>query len=129
MNLKSSPDLDNFVDIVIKSLKSFLLNNSCDAVCLLSNTYFENNECIGTGFCFVYFVDGVKKSIGFRDVYEGDISSLRRKELPMINSKMQSMVGKFWDYMVITIYKNGRLSIRFFYDSPPGGHMQHEFSI
>lgn len=129
MRLKNRSDLCNFTGGFLDSLKEFLFRNRCDAACLLLNTHFERNECIGTGFCFVYFVDGVEKSIDFEEVYGGDFFSLIREELPILNRRMKDISGIFWNYMVITMYKDGRVSMRFFYNSPPGGHMQHKFSI
>ena len=130
MRPKDRSNLCNFIGVLLDSLKNFLLNNRCDAACLLLNTHFEKNECIGTGFCFVYFVDGIEKSKDFDDeVYGGDVFSLIREGLPALNSNMKNVSGKFWDYMVITMYKDGRISIRFFYDFPPGEHMRHRFSV
>lgn len=61
MKLNNRLGLYRGVDVFLDSLRRFLLDNYCDVVCLLVNTDFERGKCIGTGFCFIYYVNRVKK--------------------------------------------------------------------
>ncbi len=127
--MNNSISLCKGVDVFLNSSKRFLLENCCDVVCLLVNADFERGKCIGTGFCFVYYVNGVKKSVDFDEVYEGDAHEVVDECFAPLNSGMHSISGRLWDFIVIKLYNNGKVCINFFYNMPPGSDMRYDFPV
>lgn len=127
MNLRE--DSNRGILFFVEVLKEFLFERGCDVVCLQLNTFFTRNECIGTGSRFVYFIDGEKKSVPFSEVYKSNAMKIIEDRLPKINYFMSSVSDVLWDFIVIKIYRDGRIFLSFFYDVPQGEYMRYQFSI
>lgn len=126
MKLRNDNLSQNGVSIFLNSMKEFLLKNDCDSASLQVTTIFNGGKCICTD---IYFIDKVENSCDFDEIYGGNAHRIVSDCFYSFNSNMCSVSGVLWDFMIIKVYKSGKVYIKFFYNTSPGDYMNYNFSI